>query len=136
MKFENISEFSLIILVGISEYCDALVSFNSLISVSISLKLTPLKLKAPFLLHLVLIARVLGCFSYSRMAFKVRSLTFFIIGPKSKYWEMLRFFTILPKKLLKSSAVPFSVFPILPCSFKVIISLALNLLDGEGFNDF
>ena len=45
MKFENISEFSLIILVGISEYCDALFSFNSLISISISLKLTSLKLK-------------------------------------------------------------------------------------------
>ena len=41
-----ISEFSLIILVGISEYWDALVSFNSLISVSISLKLTSLKLVA------------------------------------------------------------------------------------------
>ena len=45
MKFENISEFSLIILVGISEYCDASFSFNSLISISISLKLTSLKLK-------------------------------------------------------------------------------------------
>ena len=36
MKFENISEFFLVILVGISEYWDALLSFNRLISVSVS----------------------------------------------------------------------------------------------------
>ena len=47
MKFE----FSLIVLVGIFEYRD-LFSFNRLIFVSISVKL-----KTPFLLHLVLIAR-------------------------------------------------------------------------------
>ena len=101
MKLENISEFSLINLVGISEYWDALFSLNSLISVSTSLKLTSLKLKAPFLLLLVLIARMLGCFSYLRIAFKVGSLTFSIIGSKSEYWEMLRFFTILPKNCWK-----------------------------------
>ena len=97
MKFENISEFSLIILVFISEYWDTLVSFKSLISVSISWRLTSLKIKAPFLLHLVLIARMLGCFLYLRIAFKVWPLTFSILGPKSEYWEMLRFFTILEK---------------------------------------
>ena len=126
MKFENISEFFLIILVGITEYCDALFSLNSLISVSISLKLTSLKLKAPFLLHLVLIARMLGCFSYLRIALKVGSLTFSIIGSKSEYWEMLRFFTILPNKLLKTSAVSFSVFTISSCSLNLILSPALN----------
>ena len=36
MKFGNISEFSLIVLVGTSEYLDALFSFDRLISVSIS----------------------------------------------------------------------------------------------------
>ena len=45
---------------------------------------------------------MLGCFLYLRIAFKVGSLTFSIIGSKSEYWEMLRFFTILPKKLLKT----------------------------------
>ena len=78
-KIENLPEFSLIILVGISEYCDALFSFNSLISVSISLKLTSLRIKAPFLLHLVLIPRMLGCFLYLRTAFKAGSLTFSIM---------------------------------------------------------
>ena len=112
MKFQNISEFSLIILVGISECWDALFSFTSLISVSISLKLTSLKLKALFLLHLVLIARMLVCFWYLRIAFKGGSLIVSIIGSKSEYWEMLGFFTILPKELLKSSAVSFSVFAI------------------------
>ena len=139
MKFENISEFSLIILVVISEYWDALFSFNSLISVSFSLKRTYLKLKAPFLLHLVLIAMMLRCFSYLRIAFKVGSLTFTIIGSKSEYWDSLqnqnivRFFTILPKKLLKSSAVSFPVFSISAFSLKLILSLALNFSDGEGF---
>ena len=85
MKIENLPEFSLIILVGISEYCDALFSFNSLISVSISLKLTYLNLKASLLLHLVQIARMLGCFSYLRAAFKVGSLTFSILGSKLEY---------------------------------------------------
>ena len=82
---------------GISEHWDVLFSFSSLISVSISLKLTSLKLKSTFLLHLVLIASMLGCFSYLRIAFKVESLTFSIIGSKLEYWEMLRLFTILPK---------------------------------------
>ena len=49
---------------------------------------------------------------------------------------MLRFFTILPKKLLKISAVPFSVFAIAPFSLKLILSLALNLSDSEGFTIF
>ena len=56
MKFKNISEFSLIILVGMSEYWD--------VFVSIYLKLISLKLKTP--LHLVLIARMLGCFLWQR----------------------------------------------------------------------
>ena len=103
MKFENMFEFSMMILAVMSEYWDALFSFNSLISVSISLKLTSLKLKTPFLLHLFLIARMLGCFLYLRIVFKVRSLTFFIIGSKSEHWEMLRFFAMLPKKWLKTS---------------------------------
>ena len=57
---------------------------------------------------------MLGCFSYLRKAFKVGSLTFSLIGSKSEYWEMLRFFTILPKRLLKISAVSLSVFTISP----------------------
>ena len=101
MTSENISEFFSIILVGISEYWDALFSFNSIIFVSISLKLTFLKLKTPFPLLLVLIARMLGCFLYLRIAFKVASLIFSIIGSKSEYWEMLRFFKVLPKNLKK-----------------------------------
>ena len=99
MKLGNISEFSLTISVGISEYRDALFSFNSLISVTVYLRLTSLKLKIPFLLHLVLIARMLFVFG---IAFTVGSLTFSIIGSKSEYWEMLRFFTILPKKIVKN----------------------------------
>ena len=98
MKFENISEFSLINLVGISEYRDALFSFNSLISDSISLKLTTLKPKIPFILHLVLSVKMLGCCLFLGIAFEVGTLTFSIIGSKSEYWEMLRFFTILPKR--------------------------------------
>ena len=47
---------------------------------------------------------------------------------------MLRFFTILPKKLLKPSVVPFSVFAISPLSIK--LSLALNFSDNEGFTVF
>ena len=97
MKFENTSKVSLIILVGISEHWDALFSFSRPIFVSICLKLANLKLKIPFLLHLVLIARRLGCFMFLRMAYMVGSLTFSIIGSKSEYWQMLRFFVILPK---------------------------------------
>lgn len=98
MKFENISQLSLIILVGISEYWDVLFSFNRLISVSICLKMTSLKLKTPFILHLVLIAKILGWFLYLRTAFKVGYLTFSSIGSKSEYWKMLKFFTISTKQ--------------------------------------
>ena len=134
MKFENRSEFPLIILVGISEYWVALLSFNRLISVSICLRLTSLKLKAPPLLYLILIARMLGCFLYLRIAFKVRSLTFSIIGSKLQYWEMLKF--CITKKLLKTSAASCLVFTTSPFSFKFILSLALNFSDSEGFTVF
>ena len=79
---------------------------------------------------------MLGCFLYLRITFKVRSLTFSIIESKSKYWEVLRFFTILPKKFVKTSAVPFSVFTISPFSIELILSLALNFSDNEGFTIF
>ena len=132
MKFE-IYEFFLIILVGISEYWDVLFNFNSLISVSISLKLISLKLKAPLLLYLVLIAIMVACFSYLRIPFKLGSSTFSIIGSKSEYWKMLRFFTILPKKIVKTSGASFTVFTISPFSLKLILSLAMNFSDSEGF---
>ena len=133
MKFENTSEFYLIILVGISGYWDALFRFKRLFSVSISLKLIFLKLKTPFLLYLVLIAIMLECFFYFRITFKIESLTFSIIGSILEYWEMLRFFTILPKKLFTTSVVPFSVFTISSFSLKLILSLTLNFSDNEGF---
>ena len=65
IKFEDIFEFSLIILVGIFEYWDASFSFIRLISVLICLRLASLKLETPFLLHLVLIARMLFVFENS-----------------------------------------------------------------------
>ena len=137
MKFENISEFSLIILVGISEYWDALFSFNRLISVSICLLKTNLpKTKNIIVITFSITFRMLGCFSYLRKAFKVGSLTFSVIGSKSEYWELLRFFTILPKKLLKTSAVSFSVFPVLPFSQKLILYLSFDFSDSEGFTVF
>ena len=49
---------------------------------------------------------------------------------------MLRFFTTLPKKLLKASAVSFSAFTILPFSLKLILSPALNFWDSENFTIF
>ena len=49
---------------------------------------------------------------------------------------MLRFCTKLPKKVLKTSAVPFSVFTIPPLSLKHILSLALNFPDSEDFTVF
>ena len=80
---------------------------------------------------------MLGCFLYLRVAFiKVDSLIFSVIGLKSEYWEMLRFCTKLPKKVLKTSAVPFSVFTIPPLSLKHILSLALNFPDSEDFTVF
>ena len=53
---------------------------------------------------------MLGCFLYLRIAFKVESLTFTMIGSKSECREMLRIFTIIPKKLLKTSAIPDCTF--------------------------
>ena len=83
------------------------------------LYLVSIELKTPFILHLVLFTRNLECFLYLRIASKVGSLTFSIIGSKLEYREMLRFFTILLKKLLKTSNVPFSIF--------TISSFSLNL---------
>ena len=49
---------------------------------------------------------------------------------------MLRFCTKLPKKVLKTSPVPFSVFTIPPLSLKHILFLALNFPDSEDFTVF
>ena len=76
---------------------------------------------------------MLECFFYFRITFKIESLTFSIIGSILEYWEMLRFFTILPKNLFTTSVVPFSVFTISPFSLKLILSLTLNFSDNEGF---
>ena len=42
----------------------------------------------------------------------------------------------IKKKQKKTSAVPFSVFTISPFSLKLTLSLALNILDNEGFTVF
>ena len=60
MKFVNISGFSLIILVGVFDYWDALCSFIRLNYFSICFNLTSIKLKTPFPLHLVMFE----CFFY------------------------------------------------------------------------
>ena len=72
---------------------------------------------------------MLGCFLYLRIAFKLGFLTFSTLGSKSEYWEMLRFFTILPKKLLETSAVHILAFTV----SQLILSLALNFSDSEAF---
>ena len=45
---------------------------------------------------------------------------------------MLRFFAILPKKLLQK----LSVFTISPFSHKLVLSVALNVSDSEGLTVF
>ena len=52
---------------------------------------------------------MLGWFLYFRIAFKVGSLILLTIGSSFVYLEILRFWTIFEKKLLKTPAVSKSV---------------------------
>ena len=103
-KFANISIFSLIILVGISVFCEALVLPSLRISFSTSPKFTFSKWLVLFLLYFW-IARMLGWFLYFKVALKTGSLLFSVTELFKLNFEILRFFTILERKLFKVSAV-------------------------------
>ena len=123
MKSQNIYEFSL---TNFSWYIRILRCFIQFQKSNFCFNF--LKTDRPKTKNTIPLTFMVGCFSYLRITFKAASLTFSIIGSKSEYWEMLRFFTILPKKLLKTSAVPFSVFIFTPFLLKFILSLTLNFL--------
>ena len=75
MKFENMSEFSLIFLVGILSPCDAFGASKCFISWTISSFVIRLKVNTgPFLVFLF-IAKIQGCLRYFNIAFKAGFLT-------------------------------------------------------------
>ena len=131
MKSQNIYEFSL---TNFSWYIRILRCFIQFQKSNFCFNF--LKTDRPKTKNTIPLTFMVGCFSYLRITFKVASLTFSIIGSKSEYWEMLRFFTILPKRFLKTTAVSFQVFTISPFSLKLILSVALNFSDSEGFTVF
>ena len=96
MKSQNIYEFSL---TNFSWYIRILRCFIQFQKSNFCFNF--LKTDLPKTKNTIPLTFMVGCFSYLRITFKVASLTFSIIGSKSEYWEMLRFFTILPKNCWK-----------------------------------
>ena len=79
INLENISEFSLIIVVGISSSCDAFDAPKFFISLIILSFVIWFKVNTGPLLIFLFIAKILGCLQYFNIAFKVGSLSFSII---------------------------------------------------------
>ena len=112
IKLENISEFSLIILVGISSSCDALEASMFFISLITSSSVIWLKVYTGPLLILLFVVKILGCLRYFNIAFKV----FFFSG-------MFRILIMFEKKLFKNFAISLSFAIIFSLSTNVIFSL-------------
>ena len=85
MKSPNISEFSLIILVGISVFYVALLMFRLFSSLRISSFWTFLNEKWDLELQNFLIATMLGWFRYLTIAFRSGSFIFLQIGSSTLY---------------------------------------------------
>ena len=84
--FPNISEFSLMILVGISEFWDAFLLFKFNTSFCVSSIETSLKQKFIWAFFCSRIARILGWFLYFRIALIVRFLILSIDESYSLYF--------------------------------------------------
>ena len=110
MKSSNISEFSFIILVGISVFCVALLMLRLFSFLRISSFWTFLNEKWDLELQNFLIATMLGWFRYLAIAFRSASFIFSEIGSSTLYCWMSRFWTIFEKKAFKTSAVFFFQF--------------------------
>ena len=87
VKLKSIPEFSLIILVDISDSCDAFEASKLFISLITPFFVIWLKVNTGTLLVFLFIAKILECLRYFNIAFKLRSLTFSII---ESVWLFLR----------------------------------------------
>ena len=132
---ENISQFSLITFVGISESCVAFVGSRFIISFSISSFSTWEKENKEHG-NVLCIARILGWFLYFTIALIVISSIFSASGSQSSYFAIFRFETALIKNLLRTSDIVSSESNMLPFSTKVISSFWDPLFDRNGFTVF
>ena len=112
-KSAKISTLSLIILMGMSECCEALFLSNLSMSFFMSSMLTFEKRNVSFS-KVLCITSMLGWSLYLKIALRVRSAMFSVTGPNSLYLKIFRFHTIFEKKLFRLSAVSNSVFKISP----------------------
>ena len=131
--FPNISEFSLMIWVGISEFWDALLLFKFNISYCVSSIETSLKQKFICTFYRSWTARILGWYLCFRIALIVRFSTLSIDGSNSLYFRIIRFLITFPKKIFRVSAVSSSALTTSPFSIKCIQSLITILSENEGF---
>ena len=123
MKLKNISEFSLIILVGISSSCDSLEASMFFISLITFSSVTWLKVYTGPLLILLFIVKILECLRYFNIAFKVGSLRFSIMSQYNLFLGMFKVLIMFEKKLFKNFAISLSFVIIFSLSTNVIFSL-------------
>ena len=134
-KSANMSKFSLINLMGMSECWEALLLPNLSMSFFMSSMLISAKRSVSFS-QLLRIASMLGWSLYLKTALKVGSAMFSVAESNSLFLEILRFFLIFEKKLFGFSAVSDSGFNIWPFSLILILSLMRDLSESKGFTDF
>ena len=99
----------MIILIGMSEFWEALFLSNLIMSFFMSSILNSEKQNVSFS-QLPCIASMLGWSLYLKIALRVGSAMFSVTGSTSLYLEIFRFFTIFEKKLFRLSAVSDSAF--------------------------
>ena len=114
------SEFSLIILIGMSECWEVLFLSNLSMSFFMSSILTSEKRNVSFSQWLC-IASMLGWSLYIKIPLRVGSAMLSVTGSNSLYLEIFRFFTLFEKKLFRLLAVSDPVFKILPFSLILIL---------------
>ena len=136
MKSAKMSEFSFIVLVGISVLFVALLMFRLFSSLRVSSFGTFLNEKWDLELQNFLIATILEWFQYLKIAFRSGSFIFSQIGSSLLYCWMARFWTLFEKKAFKTFAVPFSVLIIASFPIRFVLSLDLIFLDNTGLTIF
>ena len=107
------------------------------ISLAILFLVTYLKEKLnPLWLIFLLISNMLGWLAYFSIALKIGSAFFVWLVISLKSLSMLRFFTMLLKKLSNVSAIFLLSVMVLPCSFSIIDSLRKAFSENRGLTAF
>ena len=130
-KSTNMSKFSLITLMGMSECWQAFFLSNLSMSFFMSSILSSEKWIF-FFSQLLCIASMLGWSLYLKITLRVGSAMFFVRESNSPHLDIFRFFTIMEKKLFRVSELSDIVFKISPFSLILIPPFMRDLSERKA----